>query len=148
MISSLAVELHERLLVTLPPVHRPGPCPSAQFAERSERFTLQPMIGATTRRNTTRFATSNLTHIAYELRAELLSRRKPWLVLIQGLGFDRYGWDPVVRRLGRHFRLVLVDNRGIGQSDVRPGPTPSVNSPAISSPCSTTPGSSQPMSWA
>jgi len=43
--------------------------------------------------------------------------RRPWLVLIQGMGFDRSGWDPVLRKLRRHFRLVLVDNRGFGRSD-------------------------------
>lgn len=59
--------------------------------------------------------------MAYELRTGLRSRR-PWLVLVQGLGFDRSGWDPVGRGLGRRFRLVLVDNRGIGASEVPPGP--------------------------
>jgi 3-oxoadipate enol-lactonase len=49
-----------------------------------------------------------------------MHRRRPWLVLIQGMGFDRSGWDPVVRALRRRFRLVLVDNRGTGRSD-RPG---------------------------
>jgi 3-oxoadipate enol-lactonase len=38
-------------------------------------------------------------------------------VLIQGLGFDRSGWDPVVRALAEHFALLLVDNRGSGRSD-------------------------------
>ena len=58
--------------------------------------------------------------IAYELRGKMYWRR-PWLVLIQGMGFDRHGWDPVVRKLQRHFRLVLVDNRGSGLSDVPAG---------------------------
>jgi pimeloyl-ACP methyl ester carboxylesterase len=39
-------------------------------------------------------------------------------VLIQGLGFDHAGWQPVLRRLRRRFRLVLVDNRGSGGSDL------------------------------
>jgi 3-oxoadipate enol-lactonase len=39
-------------------------------------------------------------------------------MLIQGLGFDRSGWDPVTRELQRRFRLLLVDNRGSGRSDV------------------------------
>jgi 3-oxoadipate enol-lactonase len=42
--------------------------------------------------------------------------RRHWLVLIQGLGFGRHGWEPVLPRLRRHFRLVLVDNRGSGHS--------------------------------
>jgi pimeloyl-ACP methyl ester carboxylesterase len=39
-------------------------------------------------------------------------------VLVQGLGFDRSGWKPVLRSLARRFRLVLVDNRGSGRSDL------------------------------
>jgi pimeloyl-ACP methyl ester carboxylesterase len=58
--------------------------------------------------------------IAYELCGTLHWRR-PWLVLIQGMGFDRFGWEPVLRKLRRHFRLVLVDNRGCGRSDRPPG---------------------------
>jgi pimeloyl-ACP methyl ester carboxylesterase len=46
-----------------------------------------------------------------------MHRRRPWLVLIQGMGLDHLGWEPVLRKLGRHFRLVLVDNRGFGRSD-------------------------------
>jgi pimeloyl-ACP methyl ester carboxylesterase len=58
--------------------------------------------------------------IAYELRGTRY-RSRPWLVLIQGMGFDRYGWDPVLPQLRRHFRLVLVDNRASGLSDRSPG---------------------------
>jgi pimeloyl-ACP methyl ester carboxylesterase len=47
--------------------------------------------------------------------------RRPWLVLVQGLGLDRFGWKPVLRKLQRHFRLVLVDNRGSGLSERPPG---------------------------
>jgi 3-oxoadipate enol-lactonase len=65
----------------------------------------------------TRYARSGTVRIAYELRGTLHSRQ-PWLVLIQGMGFDRFGWEPVLRRLRRHFRLVLVDNRGSGRSDL------------------------------
>jgi pimeloyl-ACP methyl ester carboxylesterase len=68
----------------------------------------------------TRYARSGALRIAYELRGTLHWRR-PWLVLIQGMGLDRRGWGPVLRRLRRHFRLVLVDNRGFGQSDRPPG---------------------------
>ena len=67
----------------------------------------------------TRYARSGALRIAYERRGAL-RRRRPWLVLIQGMGLDRRGWEPVLRRLRRHFRLVLMDNRGAGQSD-RPG---------------------------
>ena len=64
----------------------------------------------------TRFARSRGVRIAYELRGRRW-RRRPWLVLVQGLGFDRFGWDPVLPRLERHVGLVLVDNRGSGRSD-------------------------------
>jgi pimeloyl-ACP methyl ester carboxylesterase len=64
----------------------------------------------------TRYAPGAGARIAYELRGTLRGRR-PWLVLVQGLGFDRSGWRPVVGRLGRRFRLVLIDNRGSGRSD-------------------------------
>ena len=37
-------------------------------------------------------------------------------MLVQGLGFDRSGWDPVAGQLRRDFRLLLVDNRGCGRS--------------------------------
>src|ERR1700736_130275 len=63
-----------------------------------------------------RYARSGTLGIAYELRGTL-HRRRPWLVLIQGMGLDRLGWEPVLRKLRRHFRLVLVDNRGFGRSD-------------------------------
>jgi 3-oxoadipate enol-lactonase len=68
----------------------------------------------------TRYARRGDSRIAYELRGSRLWGR-PWLVLIQGMGFDRHGWDPVLRKLGRHFRLVLVDNRGSGRSGLPPG---------------------------
>jgi pimeloyl-ACP methyl ester carboxylesterase len=64
----------------------------------------------------TRYARSDTLRIAYEVQGAM-HRRRSWLVLIQGMGFDRSGWDPVLRALRRHFRLVLVDNRGTGRSD-------------------------------
>ena len=64
----------------------------------------------------TRYARSGELRIAYERRGAM-RRRRPWLVLIQGMGFDRQGWGPVLGKLRRHFRLVLVDNRGLGHSD-------------------------------
>lgn len=59
--------------------------------------------------------------IGYET-IETAGRRVPWLVLIHGLGYARWGWEPVVDPLAERFRLVLIDNRGIGTSDVPPGP--------------------------
>ena len=63
----------------------------------------------------TRYARSGALRIAYDLRGTL-HRRRSWLVIIQGMGFDRLGWQPVLGTLSRHFRLVLVDNRGFGSS--------------------------------
>jgi len=69
----------------------------------------------------TRYVRSGRLRIAYELRARRYGRR-PWLVLIQGMGFDGSGWQPVLRKLRRRFRIVLVDNRGTGRSDGPDGP--------------------------
>jgi pimeloyl-ACP methyl ester carboxylesterase len=46
----------------------------------------------------------------------------PPLLLIHGLGYARWGWEPVVEPLSRSFELLLFDNRGIGESDAPPGP--------------------------
>lgn len=55
--------------------------------------------------------------IAYELRGTV-HRGRRWLTLIQGLGLDSSGWGPIVGKLQQHFRLVLIDNRGSGRSDL------------------------------
>jgi pimeloyl-ACP methyl ester carboxylesterase len=57
--------------------------------------------------------------IAYDVRG----RGSP-LVLIQGLGVGRWGWEPVAARLARRFQVVSIDNRGIGASDTPPGRHP------------------------
>ena len=44
------------------------------------------------------------------------------LLLIHGLGYGRWGWEPVVEPLARSFDVILFDNRGIGESDAPPGP--------------------------
>jgi len=46
----------------------------------------------------------------------------PPLLLIHGLGYGRWGWEPVVAPLARSFDVLLFDNRGIGESDAPPGP--------------------------
>ncbi len=63
----------------------------------------------------TRYAASGGLRIAYELHGSAFNAR-PTLLLIQGLGFDSSGWGAAIRHLRRRFRLVLVDNRGIGRS--------------------------------
>ena len=44
------------------------------------------------------------------------------LLLIQGLGYGRWGWDPVVPALAERYRVLTFDNRGIGESDKPAGP--------------------------
>ena len=56
--------------------------------------------------------------IAYERRGD----RGPWTVLVHGLGYGRLGWGSFADRLAIGRRLVLIDNRGIGQSDRPVGP--------------------------
>ena len=46
----------------------------------------------------------------------------PPLLLIHGLGYARWGWEPVLPGLAQRFDVVLFDNRGIGESDAPPGP--------------------------
>jgi 3-oxoadipate enol-lactonase len=56
-------------------------------------------------------------HIAWERRGS-----GPPLVLVHGLGYARWGWEPVVDGLADRFEVILFDNRGVGESDVPPGP--------------------------
>ena len=44
------------------------------------------------------------------------------VLMIQGLGADSRGWAMQRARFGRTHRVVVVDNRGVGRSDVPPGP--------------------------
>ncbi len=44
------------------------------------------------------------------------------LLLIHGLGYARWGWEPVLPGLTDQFDVILFDNRGIGESDAPPGP--------------------------
>ena len=46
----------------------------------------------------------------------------PPLLMIHGLGYTRQGWGPARDLLARSFRVVSFDNRGIGESEVPPGP--------------------------
>jgi len=62
-------------------------------------------------------AVSGDVRIAYETRGE-----GPALLLVHGLGYARWGWGPAVEPLAARFRVVLFDNRGIGESDAPVGP--------------------------
>ncbi len=44
------------------------------------------------------------------------------LLLIQGLGYARWGWEPVLEPLAERFDVLAFDNRGIGESDAPAGP--------------------------
>jgi pimeloyl-ACP methyl ester carboxylesterase len=44
------------------------------------------------------------------------------LVFVHGLGYDRQGWGPLPSLLAEDFQVVLLDNRGVGESDVPEGP--------------------------
>ena len=46
----------------------------------------------------------------------------PPLLLIQGLGYARWSWEPIVPRLAEYYRVLFFDNRGIGESDKPDGP--------------------------
>lgn len=65
---------------------------------------------------TTRVARNGSVAIAYDVRGQ----GRP-LVLIHGVGVGRWGWEPVVDRLARQFRVITIDNRGIGASDAPVG---------------------------
>lgn len=62
-------------------------------------------------------ARSGDVRIAYEILGE-----GPPLLLCQGLGYTRSGWGPARELLAERFAVVPFDNRGIGESDVPPGP--------------------------
>jgi 3-oxoadipate enol-lactonase len=46
----------------------------------------------------------------------------PPLLLIQGLGYPRWGWEPLAAPLAKSFRVITFDNRGIGESETPRGP--------------------------
>lgn len=64
-------------------------------------------------------ADSNGVGIAYEVHD---GAEGPWVVAVQGLGYARWGWGPLVDLLAADHRVLLLDNRGIGASDVPAGP--------------------------
>ena len=44
------------------------------------------------------------------------------VLLIHGLGYARWGWEPVLPGFAERFDVLLFDNRGIGGSDAPAGP--------------------------
>ncbi len=59
------------------------------------------------------------TTIAYALAG---NREGEPLLMVHGLGADTRGWLMQKRALGSRFRLIMVDNRGVGRSERAPGP--------------------------
>lgn len=55
--------------------------------------------------------------LAYEIVGD-----GPPVLLMMGLGYARWGWGPLTPLLAERLRVVSYDNRGIGESDVPPGP--------------------------
>ena len=44
------------------------------------------------------------------------------LVLISGLGYDHWQWHKMAPGLSKHFKVIVFDNRGAGESDKPAGP--------------------------
>ena len=44
------------------------------------------------------------------------------LVLISGIGYDRWEWHKMAPGLAEHFTVIVFDNRGVGQTDKPAGP--------------------------
>jgi pimeloyl-ACP methyl ester carboxylesterase len=63
------------------------------------------------------YAARDGVRLAYEVRGD-----GETLLFVQGLGYDRMGFGPLPRLLEDAFRVVVFDNRGVGESDVPDGP--------------------------
>lgn len=63
------------------------------------------------------FAYSNGVKIYYQQRGA----GEP-LILLMGFGADGNTWEKHVSVYEKHFRCILIDNRGVGKSDAPPGP--------------------------
>ncbi len=44
------------------------------------------------------------------------------LLLVQGLGYARWSWEPILPGLAERYHVLFFDNRGIGESDKPDGP--------------------------
>ena len=91
--------------------------PFRQFSRRlGQGAAVRLRLPGTPRVVPTRLARNGSVTIAYDVRGS----GSP-LVLIQGVGVGRWGWEPVAARLARRFQVISIDNRGIGASDTPPG---------------------------
>ena len=59
-----------------------------------------------------------VTHDGARIHWQALGKGEP-LVLIMGLGCCQAMWFRLAPRLARHFRVILLDNRGVGQTEVQ-----------------------------
>jgi 3-oxoadipate enol-lactonase len=48
----------------------------------------------------------------------------PPILLIMGLGYSSHMWHRIRRVLAKHYQTIALDNRGVGRSDLSPGPCP------------------------
>jgi pimeloyl-ACP methyl ester carboxylesterase len=64
------------------------------------------------------YVTTGKPRIYYELRG---LERGPTLVLLRGMGRGVVHWEGVIDGLENSFRLLLLDNRGVGRSEPSPG---------------------------
>ncbi|HSB91838.1 MAG TPA: alpha/beta fold hydrolase [Flavitalea sp.] len=64
-----------------------------------------------------KYADSNGVRIAYHERGSGAP-----LILLMGFGADGVVWEKHVAVYERHFRCILIDNRGVGRSDQPKGP--------------------------
>jgi 3-oxoadipate enol-lactonase len=60
-------------------------------------------------------------HDGVKLAYEVRGKGEP-LLMIHGLGYDRFGWGPLPDLLAHDLEVVVFDNRGVGDSDVPEGP--------------------------
>lgn len=63
------------------------------------------------------YANSNGTNIFYQIRGE----GEP-LVLLMGFGADGNTWEKHLAEYEKHFKCIVIDNRGVGKSDQPAGP--------------------------
>jgi 3-oxoadipate enol-lactonase len=66
----------------------------------------------------TEYASNDGVRIAYQVHG---GGGEP-LAFVHGLGYDRAGWGPLPGLLEDDFRVIVLDNRGVGESDVPDGP--------------------------
>jgi 3-oxoadipate enol-lactonase len=64
-------------------------------------------------------AMSGDVRIAWE---ELGSGTGDPVLFVHGLGYERHGWGPAPELLAERYRVLVFDNRGVGESDVPPAP--------------------------